>query len=523
MDNRKFRGNASATPPAVEAAPSVGYPVDGNPGGGIQATIPGASWFHQIGEEVRNVITAGGLTPSDASVNQMVTAIQQLITNNGAIKIPVRTIVTTNIASLAGGAPNTNDGVTLAANDRLLLAGQTTASQNGWYVVQTLGTGANGTWVRATDADGVGEVVAGVLTAVAEGTTNADTIWELTTDGTIVVGATALNFARKDAGASATVAAGLVDGGCLYAQGAVANLSTSPQYGTIDMCSAWASGGTVGAGTITNDTAAPIGLTGKAMRLSGVTLTGSGQTSERRRMESANAVKWKNKTASFQVNVQHDCGAGVNHVLVVRKATALDNFTSTTVIATSSAVSVPTATGTVLKFENVALGDCTNGLEIELQRVCGAITTKNFWATEWQIDEGSIAKPYVHQDEALVFSQVRRHVQKTYDPTVAPGTNTSTGAFQVSGNVQAATSCQAFNIFFREQMRGTPSMSFWLENGTSGQINIANFAVASSNVAPSLQRSGRAGVSLAATVAGFTGGQACHATGHYFADARLAP
>jgi hypothetical protein len=37
---------------------------------------------------------------------------------------------TANIATLAGGAPNTLDGVTLAANDRVLVKDQTTANQN---------------------------------------------------------------------------------------------------------------------------------------------------------------------------------------------------------------------------------------------------------------------------------------------------------------------------------------------------------------------------------------------------------
>src|SRR5205085_10291477 len=65
-------------------------------------------------------------------------------------KPSVRAATTANIATLAGGAPNTLDGVTLAANDRILVKDQGTRSQNGIYVVTTLGTGANGTWTRAT-------------------------------------------------------------------------------------------------------------------------------------------------------------------------------------------------------------------------------------------------------------------------------------------------------------------------------------------------------------------------------------
>ena len=66
-------------------------------------------------------------------------------------KLSAKAATTANIATLAGGAPNTLDGVTLAANDRVLVKDQTTPAQNGIYTVTTLGTGANGTWARATD------------------------------------------------------------------------------------------------------------------------------------------------------------------------------------------------------------------------------------------------------------------------------------------------------------------------------------------------------------------------------------
>lgn len=58
---------------------------------------------------------------------------------------------TANIADLAAGAPDTVDGVSLAVGDRVLVKDQSTASQNGIYVVGTVGTGANGVWTRVED------------------------------------------------------------------------------------------------------------------------------------------------------------------------------------------------------------------------------------------------------------------------------------------------------------------------------------------------------------------------------------
>lgn len=96
--------------------------------------------------------------------------------------------------NLSGGAPSTVDGVALAINDRVMVKNQTTASQNGIYRVQTVGTGSNGTWVRATDADSAFDVTANLVVAVEQGTVNADSIWMLTTNGPITMGATDLAF-----------------------------------------------------------------------------------------------------------------------------------------------------------------------------------------------------------------------------------------------------------------------------------------------------------------------------------------
>lgn len=100
MDNRKWQAAASATPPADEASPSSGYPTDGNPSTPTPATIPGARWFHQIGEEIRAVIDAAGLTPSSTTLTQLRDAIQAMIV--GAQKAVIINSVTFE-ASVADG------------------------------------------------------------------------------------------------------------------------------------------------------------------------------------------------------------------------------------------------------------------------------------------------------------------------------------------------------------------------------------------------------------------------------------
>ena len=111
-------------------------------------------------------------------------------------KQATRAVTTTNI-TLSGGAPSQVDGVTLSHNDRVLVTGQTTASQNGIYYIVTLGSGSNGTWARSTDSNQTGELLAGTIIMVTEGIVYADTQWKLITDNPIVIGTTALTFTQN--------------------------------------------------------------------------------------------------------------------------------------------------------------------------------------------------------------------------------------------------------------------------------------------------------------------------------------
>jgi len=120
-------------------------------------------------------------------------------------KQTARAVTTSNI-TLSGGAPATVDGVSLALSDRILVTGQSTGSENGIYYVTTVGAGSNGTWARSLDADTTGEVSAGMIIMVTEGTTYADTQWKLTTDDPITIGTTSLTFVRNGNAAYGTFA-----------------------------------------------------------------------------------------------------------------------------------------------------------------------------------------------------------------------------------------------------------------------------------------------------------------------------
>ena len=111
-------------------------------------------------------------------------------------KQATRAVTVANV-TLAGGAPSVVDGVSLSLNDRVLVTAQSTGSQNGIYLVTTVGSGSNGTWVRTSDANDTGEIDAGMIVMVTEGSVYADTQWKLITDDPITIGSTALTFTQN--------------------------------------------------------------------------------------------------------------------------------------------------------------------------------------------------------------------------------------------------------------------------------------------------------------------------------------
>ncbi|HKW52400.1 MAG TPA: hypothetical protein VJO12_01825 [Stellaceae bacterium] len=198
------------------------------------------------------------------------------------------------------------------------------------------------------------------------------------------------------------------NGGCQVAQRAAVNLGTSFQYGAVDRFMAAVTAGTVSAGTIAQATSSPAGRTGLALQLSGVTTTGSAVVSAKQRIESRDAVLLKNQNGSISLHVYQDTGGAINYTITLRKPTAADNYASTTTIATSSTITVPNATDTLITFPNQVLGDVSNGLEVQVDAACGAVTTKNFHFTEWQMEEGPAATAF----ERRPYEQELRDCQR---------------------------------------------------------------------------------------------------------------
>lgn len=148
------------------------------------------------------------VNPQDAATKNYVDAARQGL----SVKQACRVGSASNISISAPGT--TIDSVTMASGDRVLLFGQTTASQNGIWVWN----GSAVAMTRATDADGhttdgFSTVAEGLFTFVAEGATNAGSGYVLTTPNPITVGTTSLTFTQFSGAGEIVAGNGLTKSG----------------------------------------------------------------------------------------------------------------------------------------------------------------------------------------------------------------------------------------------------------------------------------------------------------------------
>ena len=120
--------------------------------------------------------------------------------------VRVATTAPINLASDLN-AGDVIDGVTLVGGDRVLVKNQLTASENGIYQASFYGSAQ-----RAGDADGTtdtGELNPGTFTFVEEGTANADKGFVVSTNGTITVGSSSIEWTQFSGAGSFTSGDGL--------------------------------------------------------------------------------------------------------------------------------------------------------------------------------------------------------------------------------------------------------------------------------------------------------------------------
>ena len=129
------------------------------------------------------------------------------VANGLDVKDSVRYASTANVAGTYNNGAGTItagsngalsiDGQTPSQNDRVLLKDQTSAVQNGLYIVTTVGDGSTAyVLTRTPDADAANEITGGSFVFVEEGTANADNGYVFTHNGTPTLGTTNITVAQ---------------------------------------------------------------------------------------------------------------------------------------------------------------------------------------------------------------------------------------------------------------------------------------------------------------------------------------
>jgi hypothetical protein len=138
---------------------------------------------------------ADPVSAQDAATKQYVDSVAQGLD-------PKASCVAATTTNITLSAPQTIDGVSVVAGDRVLVKNQSAPAQNGIYLV------AAGSWTRALDMDAWAEVP-NAFTFIEGGTTQSDTGFVCTANAGGTLGTTAINFVQFSGAGTYTAGTGL--------------------------------------------------------------------------------------------------------------------------------------------------------------------------------------------------------------------------------------------------------------------------------------------------------------------------
>lgn len=191
----------------------------------VNLTPTGTGTVDVASKRITNV--AEPTQATDAATKNYVDAVKTGLNVKDAVRVATtgNLTVTYNNGTSGVGATLTNagtqaaltiDSIVLSVGDRVLVKDQTSALQNGIYTVTNVGS-VSTNWVltRATDFDNNpgGEVGGGDFVFVQEGTVGSDNGYVVTTNGTITIGTTSIDWVQFSGAGSVIAGAGLTKSG----------------------------------------------------------------------------------------------------------------------------------------------------------------------------------------------------------------------------------------------------------------------------------------------------------------------
>lgn len=301
-----------------------------------------------------------------------------------------------------------------------------------------------------------------------------------------VGGADVMRYGQDNSGQLAPFRNKIINGGCQVAQRGATSFSAGIlTYGGADRIYTYVQNGS---GTLQQLAAPVANLSGSGFyqACGAFTTTAPGVVILGTRIESKDATRLNGKKITVSVNVYQDSGSSRNFFVQLKKAGAVDNFTSTTLIAESTPMPCGHTVATRLTFtQQLSATGGADGIEVNV--VCSdwpTLSGKFFGIGDFQLEEGSIATPFEHRPIGLELSLCQRYFQ------TIPG---------FYGTGSAAYACQIKGTY-SVPMRATPTVAL----NTALQIDDTQtaFTQSSANIGTI---SGHNNLSYKLTAGNFTG------------------
>jgi hypothetical protein len=248
--------------------------------------------------------------------------------------------------------------------------------------------------------------------------------------------------------------------------------STPSIYGGCDRITGLTFGFTTATGTL-QQSGSGFGAFGLSQAIVGLTTTGSGGgVTFGQRVESLNTKDLNSQTVTVSAKVYQNTGSSQTLSLRLNKANAVDNFSGVTIIATSSAFTITNATlTTVTASFTLGATDASNGILVEaFFSGLGALTSKDFHITDFQLEAGSVATPFERRLYGTELALCQRYCY------VLGGTS----VFERLGSAHATSGTLAYAIIPTPvTLRAAPTISY---SGPFGVTAASGTAISATNI-----------------------------------------
>jgi hypothetical protein len=160
-----------------------------------------------------------------------------------------------------------------------------------------------------------------------------------------------------------------------------------------------------------------------------LTTTGTGIVRFGQKIEALNTADLNGKQITISAKLTQDSGSALNATITVfRPTTTANDFSAQTLLATSSAVSVPSSSGSGTAITNTfTLGstDASKGLAVYVTYAgVGAVTSKSFYIGDLQLEIGPVATPFEQRPIGMELALCQRYLPVW---SVASGSSFGTG------------------------------------------------------------------------------------------------